>query len=192
MPQIQMPIPPEPSRTNEQIFASLSKGNQTINSVQQQRARNLSLLTNLSRTNIPQTTYQAIITSQDLSLECFLLRFVIEKLTKRDWNLELCTLILPGIRDLIKSHYHWYNLTACQTLERVLSGFGKMIYDNVGAKSIGVDLSQQARRDKCKTCHYTLHEIRCLLEERLKNVSDLSLRQAFDDNLRLLNACEHS
>jgi hypothetical protein len=38
-----------------------------------------------------------------------------------------------------------YNLIACQTLERVLSNFGKMIYDNVGAKSIGVDLSQQAR-----------------------------------------------
>ena len=34
---------------------------------------------------------------------------------------------------------------ACQTLEKILSNFGKMIYDNVGAKSIGVDLCQQER-----------------------------------------------
>ena len=45
-------IPAE--RTNEQIFGSLSKGHQTINNVQQQRTRNLSLLTNLSRTTAPQ------------------------------------------------------------------------------------------------------------------------------------------
>jgi len=38
-----------------------------------------------------------------------------------------------------------YNLIACQALEKVLTCFGKIIYDNVGAKSIGVDLSQQAR-----------------------------------------------
>lgn len=65
--------------------------------------------------------------------------------SRRDWNLELCSTILPAIRDLIKSHYHWYNLTACQALEKVLTNFGQMIYDNVGAKSIGVDLSQQSR-----------------------------------------------
>lgn len=69
-------------------------------------------------------------------------------LFRRDWNLELCTSILPGVRDLIKSHYHWYNLTASKALEQILSNFGKMIYDNVGAKSIGVDLSQQARYSK--------------------------------------------
>lgn len=48
------------------------------------------------------------------------------------------------------------------------------------------------RRDRCQTCHHILHEIRCLLESRLKTVSDASLRQLFDDNLRLLNACERS
>lgn len=87
-------------RTNEQIFANLSKGNNTIVSMQQQRKRNLSLLANLSRTNglqvaiahgtetdstsppISFQTFQAVIASQDLSLECFLLRFVLEKLPK--------------------------------------------------------------------------------------------------------------
>jgi hypothetical protein len=38
-----------------------------------------------------------------------------------------------------------YNLTACQTLERMFPIFAETIYNNVGAKSIGVDLSQQAR-----------------------------------------------
>ncbi|CAF3711098.1 unnamed protein product [Adineta steineri] len=196
MPQIQMPsssiISSEPPRTNEQIFANLSKGNKTILAVQQQRTSNLSLLVELSRNSNPQTSFKAATASQDLSLECFLLRFVIEKLSKRDWNLEICILILPAVRDLIKSHYHWYNLTACQGLERILGDFGKVIYDNVGAKSIGVDLSQQARREKCESCHHTLHEIRCLLEDRLKNVSDSSVRQAFGDNLALLNALERS
>jgi len=181
-----------PSRTNEQIFIDLSKANQTISSLQQQRMRNLTLLTNLSRNTATQTVFQAILASHDLSLECFLLRFVLEKLSKRDWNLELCSSILPAIRDLIQSNYHWYNLTAGQTLEKILTNFGKIIFDNVGARSIGVDLSQQARRDKCQSCHNVLYEIRFLLEERLKTVTDLSLRQTFDDNLRLLNACEHS
>ncbi|CAF3430051.1 unnamed protein product, partial [Rotaria sp. Silwood2] len=84
----------------------LSKANQTISSVQQQRKSNLTLLIDLSRNSATQTTFQAIIASNDLSLECFLLRFVIEKLAKRDWTLELCTLILPAVRDLIKSHYY--------------------------------------------------------------------------------------
>ncbi|CAF4459357.1 unnamed protein product [Rotaria socialis] len=183
-------VPTEQPRTNEQIFASLSKANQTINTVQQQRRSNLSLLIDLSRSNTTQITFQAIINTRDLSLGCFLLRFVLEKLAKRDWNLELCTLILPAIRDLIKSHYYVYNMTACQALERILTNFGKLIYDNVGAKSIGVDLSQQARRDKCQTCHHVLHEIRCVFEDRLKNISDFPSRQLFDDNLRLLNALE--
>ncbi|CAF1169077.1 unnamed protein product [Rotaria sordida] len=196
MPVMRMPssavTQTEQSRTNEQVFTSLSKANHTISSVQQQRKSNLTLLTDLSRNNVTQITFQAIIASNDLSLECFLLRFVTEKLAKRDWNLELCTLVLPAVRDLIKSHYYLYNLTGCQTLERILTNFGKLIYDNVGAKSIGVDLSQQARREKCQTCHHVLHEIRCVLEDRLKNISDSSLRQLFDDNLRLLNACERS
>lgn len=38
-----------------------------------------------------------------------------------------------------------YNLLACQALEKVLSNFGRTIFDNVGAKSIGVDISQQER-----------------------------------------------
>ena len=66
--------------------------------MQQQRTRNLTLLTNLSRNTaiqvidrrpfevltsiLFQTTFQAIIASHDLSLECFLLRFVIEKLAR--------------------------------------------------------------------------------------------------------------
>ena len=47
--------------------------------------------------------------------------------------------------ELICIRYTRYNLTAGQTLEKVLTYFGKMIYDNIAAKSIGVDLSQQAR-----------------------------------------------
>ena len=154
MPPIKMPP--------EQVFAGLSKVHHTIHATQQQRMRNIILLNNLSRTNTPQINFQTIVASHDLSLECFLLRFVTEKLTKsvvavrptlsdrtssfrRDWNLDLCTSILPAARDLVKSHYHWYNLVACQALDKILSGFGKMIYDNAQAKSIGVDLSQQAR-----------------------------------------------
>jgi len=189
MPPIQMPT--EQPRTNEQLFASLSKGHQKVNSIQQKRMRNLTLLTNLSRASC-QTSFQAIVASHDVALESFMLRFVSEKLSKRDWSLELCTQILPAIRDLIKSHYHWNNLLACQTLEKVLSNFGRMIFDNVGAKSIGVDISQQERRDKCQSCHYILHEIRLAMEEQLKTSTDSSLRQAYDDNLRLLNACERS
>ncbi|UJR35710.1 hypothetical protein I4U23_028460 [Adineta vaga] len=195
MPPIQMPnpsiTPPDTPRTNEQIFSNLSKGNKTIASVQQQRQRNLSLLVALSRTSGSQT-FQAVTVSQDLSLESFLLRFVLDKLPKREWNLEICILVLPAIRDLIKSHYHGYNLTACQGLGKILGDFGKMIYDNVGAKSIGVDISQQERREKCQSCHHTLHEIRCLIESRLKNVSDSSLQKEFGDNLALLNALERS
>jgi len=105
---------------------------------------------------------------------------------------ELCASILPAIRDLLKSHHHWYNLTACQALEKVLSGFGSTIYSNVTAKSIGVDLSQQARRDKCQICHHTLNDIHNILVERMKHHVDSSLQQAFDDNLRLIRACERS
>ncbi|CAF1564319.1 unnamed protein product [Adineta ricciae] len=195
MPPIQMPnpsiTPPDTPRTNEQIFANLSKGNKTIVSTQQRRQRNLSLLVSLSRSSTTQT-FQAVTVSQDQSLESFLLRFVLEKLPKREWNLEICILILPAIRDLIKSHYHGYNLTACQALGKILGDFGKMIYDNIGAKSIGVDLSQQERREKCQSCHHTLHEIRCLIEARLKNVCDSSLQKEFGDNLALLNALERS
>ncbi|CAF1628404.1 unnamed protein product, partial [Didymodactylos carnosus] len=47
-------------------------------------------------------------------------------------------------------------------------------------------------RDKCQSCHHTLHEIRNLLEERLKHHVDSSLKTAFDDNLRLLREYERS
>jgi hypothetical protein len=48
------------------------------------------------------------------------------------------------------------------------------------------------RRDKCQSCHRTLYEIRCLIENRLKNPVDSSLKQTFDDVIRLLNTFERS
>ncbi|CAF1088131.1 unnamed protein product, partial [Didymodactylos carnosus] len=132
-------------RTTDEIFSTMTNANRTITSVQEQRLKNLQLLSCLSGTTSTQTTLQAVVASHDLSLECLLLRFVIDKLSRKEWNLELCASILPAIRDLLKSHHHWYNLTACHGLEKILSGFGTVIYDNVTAKSIGVDLSQQAR-----------------------------------------------
>ena len=45
------------ARTNEQIFAGLCKGHQTISSIQQHRSRNLALLTNLSRTTATPVFY---------------------------------------------------------------------------------------------------------------------------------------
>lgn len=52
-----MPMPTEPVRTNEQVFAALSKGHQKVNSIQQQRMRNLTLLINLSRTSCQVTSF---------------------------------------------------------------------------------------------------------------------------------------
>ena len=47
-----------------------------------------------------------------------------------------------------------------------------------------------SRRDKCQSCHHVLHEIRGYIEDQLKTSVDGSLKQALDDNLRLLNAYE--
>ncbi|RNA34559.1 katanin p80 WD40 repeat-containing subunit B1 isoform X2 [Brachionus plicatilis] len=64
------------------------------------------------------------------------------------WNLDICTILLPSIRNLISSRYEEYMLIGSESCKLVFKNFGKLIKSNLmSASNVGVsfDISREER-----------------------------------------------
>ncbi|RNA22022.1 katanin p80 WD40 repeat-containing subunit B1-like, partial [Brachionus plicatilis] len=64
------------------------------------------------------------------------------------WNLDICTILLPSIRNLISSKYEEYMLIGSESCKLVFKNFGKLIKSNlmsVANVGVSVDLSREER-----------------------------------------------
>ena len=84
------------------------------------------------------------------------------------WTLDLCVILLPTITKLLRSRHEYHVTTGCDAVRRIIKNFGTLIKSNVAnpVETLGVDLCQEERYQKCLNCHDHLCYIRDLIESK--------------------------
>ncbi|KAL3314088.1 Katanin p80 WD40 repeat-containing subunit B1, partial [Cichlidogyrus casuarinus] len=86
---------------------------------------------------------------------------ILNRMEIKSWKLDTATAVLPLLNNLMASKYSSHVETACDTLKIVLKHFGQLISSTArGLPSIGVDLCQESRVNKCQDCMYHLDQLR--------------------------------
>ncbi|CAH1269237.1 katanin p80 WD40 repeat-containing subunit B1-like isoform X5 [Branchiostoma lanceolatum] len=159
--------PPEvPEQSEDEVLSSVHKGHESMCAVLGNRHRNLEIVRALWTSGDIKTSVDSAVGMKDLSVMVDLLNVLILKHSL--WTLDLCTVLLPQIHELMASKYESYCHTACNALKIVLRSFSSIIKTNVKAppSGHGVDISREERYKKCKVCHGHLMAIRGLVEKK--------------------------
>lgn len=84
------------------------------------------------------------------------------------WNLDVCSLLLPHLKELISSKYESYVQAGATAIKLILRNFAPVIKSNMAAPpvSVGVDLVREERYNKCQKCHSHLQFIREALSSK--------------------------
>lgn len=84
------------------------------------------------------------------------------------WNLDVCSLLLPHLKDLISSKYESYVQAGAMAIKLILRNFAPVIKSNMAAPpvSVGVDLVREERYNKCHKCYSHLQSIREALSSK--------------------------
>ncbi|CAL8087647.1 unnamed protein product [Calicophoron daubneyi] len=83
------------------------------------------------------------------------------------WNLDIATLLLPQLAQLVNSKYSTHVEVCCQAVRVILKGFGQLIRQAVEVTPLpGVDLMREERQRKCRECMDHLLSIRSALESK--------------------------
>lgn len=158
--------PHEPQALNDAaVVDEICKGFHSMDIVLNNRHKNLEIVRAIWSSGDIMTAVNTAMSMRDQSLVIDLLNVLNLKQTL--WNLDLCTLMLPHIKDLIISKYETYVNVGCASLRLVLKNFSHVIKANIQPPpSSAIDLSREERHRKCSECYATLVKVRAALESK--------------------------
>ncbi|ESO90828.1 hypothetical protein LOTGIDRAFT_191659 [Lottia gigantea] len=146
-------------------LGSIDKGHTAMLTVMSSRSRNLQIVRAMWTSGNTKTAVDSAISMNDQAVMVDILNVLNFKPTL--WTLDLCSILLPQLKDLLNSKYECYVTTTCQSLKLILKNMGPVIKANISsAPSIGVDISREERHQKCNACYQTLMAVRTLIEKR--------------------------
>ncbi|KAK2164598.1 hypothetical protein LSH36_61g05001 [Paralvinella palmiformis] len=157
---------PTPANISEQeTLSSVIKGGDYMNKVLNSRHKNLQIVRALWTSGNTKTALDSALSMNDLPVIVDLVNVLNQK--SGLWSLDLSTIVLPQLGDLLTSKYDNYVETSCSAIKVILRNFGSLIKATLTAPpSIGVDLSREERYNKCKQCYKSLMNIRSILEQK--------------------------
>lgn len=160
-------IPSAPKITEAEAANVLQKGHAPFTAVVNNRHRNLTIVWRQWKEGDIKGAVQVAINMNDQSTLVDFLNVLCLKQTL--WNLDLCSMVLPNLRELLSSRYESYVQTGASVIKMVLRNFAPVIKSNMAAPpvSIGVDVVREERFQKCQTCHAHLMALRSLVETKL-------------------------
>ncbi|XP_063439262.1 katanin p80 WD40 repeat-containing subunit B1-like isoform X2 [Mytilus trossulus] len=151
--------------TDESVLQTIQNGHDAMSAVMSSRSKNLQIVRAMWTSGNTKTALDSAISMRDPSVIVDLLNVL--NLKTGLWNLDLCSSLLPQVKDLLNSKYESHAESACNALKIILRNFGPVIKSNItSAPSIGVDLSREERIQKCNACYNFLSEIRITLEKK--------------------------
>ncbi|XP_076110895.1 katanin p80 WD40 repeat-containing subunit B1-like isoform X2 [Mytilus galloprovincialis] len=151
--------------TDESVLQTIQNGHDAMSAVMSSRSKNLQIVRAMWTSGNTKTALDSAISMRDPSVIVDLLNVL--NLKTGLWNLDLCSSLLPQVKDLLNSKYESHSEAACNALKIILRNFGPVIKSNItSAPSIGVDLSREERIQKCNACYNFLSEIRITLEKK--------------------------
>ncbi|ORX42869.1 WD40 repeat-like protein [Piromyces finnis] len=91
-------------------------------------------------------------------------------------NLEICTMLLPILKELLFEIYEDYIVTSCSIIKYLAKTFSDLIISNlktnINFPSTGIDISREERLQRCKIAYQEFSEINMCLQD-LKNSGGL-------------------
>ncbi|CAK8671254.1 unnamed protein product [Clavelina lepadiformis] len=165
-------LPPKPSsvstphtvKTDMEAIASIKKGLESMRLVLTNRHKNLEIVRALWTSGDIMTSINQAVKMEDQALIVDLLNVLTLKPSL--WNLDLCGVMLPQIKNLLMSKYETYTSVGCASLKLVLKNFAQVIRSNLQTPPSAVDISREERHRKCKNCYLHLNGIRSVLESK--------------------------
>ncbi|XP_046379150.2 katanin p80 WD40 repeat-containing subunit B1-like isoform X2 [Haliotis rufescens] len=151
--------------SESEVLSSIQKGHDAMMKVMTSRGRNLQIVRAMWTSGNTKTAIDSALSMKDPAVMIDILNVLNTKTSL--WNLDLCSTLLPHLKDMLNSKYESYVLTTATSIKMILRNMGPVIKANMTAPpSIGVDISREERHQKCHTCYMALMDIRLLLEKR--------------------------
>ncbi|XP_066911184.1 katanin p80 WD40 repeat-containing subunit B1-like [Clytia hemisphaerica] len=150
----------------ESTLEVLGKSHGSLCQIMQARLQNLSLVSHLWTEGDIKGAINTASSMSDLSVFVDLVNVLVLKPAL--WNLELCGVILPQLKNLLASNYESYIESASASIKLILKNFAQLIKNTLSIPpgALGVDLSREERHNKCNKCNIVLLEIRNVVSGR--------------------------
>ncbi|KAL8603122.1 hypothetical protein ACOMHN_059294 [Nucella lapillus] len=172
--------PPSEAEQHEQ----LAKGHNPMMAVLSARNHNLQIVRAMWTSGNTKTALDTAISMRDPAIVVDLLAIL--NLKTSLWNLDLCTSLLPHLKDLLNSKYESYVEAAGKAVKLVVRNLGPVIKSNLApAPGHAVDISREERQRKCRHCYRVMTDIRAMLERRQE--ASPKLTNLFKEMLILLS-----
>jgi katanin p80 WD40 repeat-containing subunit B1 len=108
------------------------------------------------------------------------------------WNLDICTILLPSIKELIGSKYEEHAQIGSDSCKIVFKNFGKLIKASLFTPvNVGVDISREERQRKCNSCYGYLQDIIHIIERKMAMISSQKLLNNFKEINLLMKTLEN-
>lgn len=163
-----MPKQPEQvtgTLSENEVLDFIANGHNAMMTVMSNRSRNLQIVRAMWTSGNLKTAIDSAISMNDPAVLVDVVNIL--NLKTSLWNLDLCTILLPKLKELMSSKYECYVVTAGQAIKLVIRNMGQTIKTNLTAPpGIGVDISREERNKKCSRCHTVLMDIRSMIEKR--------------------------
>jgi len=150
----------------ESTLEVLGKSHGSLCQIMQARLQNLSLVSHLWTEGDIKGAINTASSMSDLSVFVDLVNVLVLKPAL--WNLELCGVVLPQLKNLLASNYESYIESASASIKLILKNFAQLIKNTLSIPpgALGVDLSREERHNKCNKCNIVLLEIRNVVSGR--------------------------
>lgn len=158
--------PKNPAMSEKDAISALSKSHDSIATIMTARLKNLSVVARHWGDGEIKTAVQVSVDMNDQAILVDLLNVLCLKQTL--WNLDVCSLLLPHLKDLISSKYESYVQAGAMAIKLILRNFAPVIKSNMAAPpvSVGVDLVREERYNKCHKCYSHLQSVREALSSK--------------------------
>lgn len=158
--------PKRPSMTESEAVSTLRKSHGSIAAIMSSRLKNLNTVARYWADGDIKSAVQNAVDMNDQAILVDLLNVLCLKQSL--WNLDVCSLLLPHLKDLISSKYESYVQAGATSIKLILRNFAPVIKSNMAAPpvSVGVDLVREERYNKCHKCHSHLQFIREALSSK--------------------------
>ncbi|KAF3832081.1 hypothetical protein F7725_025746 [Dissostichus mawsoni] len=146
--------------SDDEALSQLKKGHDTMCVMLRSRHRNLETVRGVWARQDIKSALDAAVSMNDLSIVVDILNII---------NCSSGSLHdgLPQIEQLLQSKYESYIQTGCSSLKMIMKHFWKLISETLRATpSVGVDITREERRQKCRLCCRQLQNLSNMVKTR--------------------------
>lgn len=156
--------PASRKQSDSERIEGLRKGHDSMCQVLSSRHRNLDVVRAIWTAGDAKTSVESVVNMKDQAILVDILNIMLLK--KSLWNLDMCVVVLPRLKELLSSKYENYVHTSCACLKLILKNFTSLFNQNIKCPPSGIDITREERYNKCSKCYSYLIATRGYVEEK--------------------------